>query len=263
MSLINTKLRESCASFAARALYDIYRYDKIQKSKGYSDSRRQLEKYRGIHDKERCFIVATGPSLTLEDIERIKEEYTFGVNTCYKLFDKTDWRPSYYCISDINVYKVIKSQLDELPLKNVFLEGSSMDCHKENDVPFFKSMTREFFSIATNNKINFRKFSGDVSKIVDGGASVVYIALQLAVTMGFTEIYLIGVDCNYSSDKKHSALVEYEKQPKLAPDAEINMMLCFKTAKEYADKLGIKILNATRGGQLEVFERVNLDDIVL
>ncbi len=33
-------------------------------------------------------------------------------------------------------------------------------------------------------------------------------------------------------------------------------------AKNYADSHGIKILNATRGGKLEVFERVNFDEIV-
>ena len=34
------------------------------------------------------------------------------------------------------------------------------------------------------------------------------------------------------------------------------------TAKKYADTHGIRILNATRGGELEVFDRVNLDEVI-
>lgn len=36
----------------------------------------------------------------------------------------------------------------------------------------------------------------------------------------------------------------------------------FKVAKKYADEHGINIYNATRGGMLEVFPRVNLEDVV-
>jgi hypothetical protein len=33
------------------------------------------------------------------------------------------------------------------------------------------------------------------------------------------------------------------------------------SAKEYADEHGIKILNATRGGELEVYDRVCFDSL--
>ena len=37
--------------------------------------------------------------------------------------------------------------------------------------------------------------------------------------------------------------------------------MAFEEAKKYSDKHSIKILNATRGGKLEVFERVNFDSL--
>ena len=40
------------------------------------------------------------------------------------------------------------------------------------------------------------------------------------------------------------------------------MIFAFKIAKKYADKNGIKIYNATRGGMLEVFDRVDLNVVV-
>ena len=40
------------------------------------------------------------------------------------------------------------------------------------------------------------------------------------------------------------------------------MISAYKVAKEYADRNNVKIMNATRGGMLEVFERVDLDALL-
>ena len=65
------------------------------------------EKIAQLKDRnagERCFIVATGPSLKMEDLDRLKQqgEYSIGVNRIYLAFDKTDWRPDYYVVCDVN-----------------------------------------------------------------------------------------------------------------------------------------------------------------
>ena len=60
-----------------------------------------ITKLKDLHNDERCFIVGTGPSLTLEQLEMIRPEVVFGTNTAYKLFFKFD----YYCVSDKNVWK--------------------------------------------------------------------------------------------------------------------------------------------------------------
>ncbi len=39
------------------------------------------------------------------------------------------------------------------------------------------------------------------------------------------------------------------------------MIYAFNVAKEYADQNGVKIYNATRGGMLESFERIDLDSL--
>ena len=37
---------------------------------------------------QRCFIVGNGPSLTIEDLEKIKNEFCFAANRIYTLYDK-------------------------------------------------------------------------------------------------------------------------------------------------------------------------------
>ena len=59
------------------------------------------EKIAQLKDRNaggRCFIVATGPSLKMEDLDTLNQqgEYSIGVNRIYLAFDKTDWRPDYY-----------------------------------------------------------------------------------------------------------------------------------------------------------------------
>jgi hypothetical protein len=90
--------------------------------------------------------------------------------------------------------------------------------------------------------------------------------LQIAAYMGFSEIYMIGNDCNYAQPKMYSDNVTYldfkQKWTRKQLEKQGNQMLPqYEIARKYADEHGFKIYNATRGGQLEAFERVNFDEL--
>src|SRR5699024_2762355 len=109
-------------------------------------------------------------------------------------------------------------------------------------------------------------FDGTAATFADG-RSVTHTALQLAIYMGFKIIYLVGADCNYSKDNKSISSESYPdkrmydpKKVGIPPDIEYTFS-AYKVARKYAEKHGVKIYNATRGGMLEVFERVNLDSL--
>ena len=80
--------------------------------------------------------------------------------------------------------------------------------------------------------------------------------------MGFAEIYLLGTDCNYSNSMNHHFKNYDVVDPSFSLASE-KMMSAYKIAKKYADSRQIKIYNATRGGMLEVFERVDLDTLFI
>ena len=50
----------------------------------------------------RCFIVATGPSLKIEDLSTLakNKEFCFSMNRTYLAFEKTTWRPDVYVVAD-------------------------------------------------------------------------------------------------------------------------------------------------------------------
>ncbi len=248
------------------------RYIQDFNEKNHARYEENLSRFHDIHKGKRCFIVGTGPSLQLSDVERLKGEYTFGVNSCLTMYDKTDWRATYYGIVDSHAVEIMGEKLnsDEIPV--FFYTDIDAVYDGRNGVPFPKDdsanmMTDTFWRKLFPKKYPETDFSRDITKVVYTGKSVVYAMLQIAAYMGFSEIYLLGVDCNYAQPKMYSDNVTYiDHKTKWTQERLLkngNQMLPqFEIARKYADQHGLKIYNATRGGQLESFERVDLDDIL-
>ncbi len=228
----------------------------------HKKSYHHLIKYKDIHAGKRCFIVGTGPSLCVEDVEKLQGEISFGVNTCLKLFDKINWRPDYYCIIDPDTFNNLKEEIKTYEVNNLFIADNRMHVEHDNIEKFPLDCSRFFWNMFPK-LFPVTKFSNNIVKKIYDGCSVVYACLQIAAYMGFSEIYLLGVDCNYSDpDKLHSKMTDYVNyQYHWDQSTGEGMIQSFKVAFEYAERNNIKILNATRGGLLEVFPRVELDEI--
>lgn len=99
------------------------------------------------------------------------------------------------------------------------------------------------------------------------GYTVTYsFALQFAIYLGAEKIYLLGCDNNYTddpTDESNHFIKNYygnkkEKHRTFIPPLK-ETIKAFEAAKRYAQYGGVKIYNATRGGKLEVFERVEFE----
>lgn len=231
-------------------------YMSKKRSIGYCDKRfLELKKYKNKHFNNRCFIVCTGPSLTLDDVNMLKNEYTFGVNSVIKLFNQTDWRPTYYFVEDPEVYVKLEKEIKKWDIKRRFTSDLLIS---ELNISFpFITYPLDLLNHANLKKSHKLMFSNDAYSIVYHGDTVTFSVLQIAVYMGFKEIYLIGCDCNYSGNSYH--FVDYGLPVERSPEGD--MIAAYKVAKEYAENHDIKIYNATRGGKLEVFERVDFDSL--
>ena len=108
-------------------------------------------------------------------------------------------------------------------------------------------------------------YSADVAKQVGWGYTVTYCAMQLLTYMGFSEIYLLGMDCSYPKGVK--CYKDFRSEADIAKglkDGQImdEYIIGYMAAKQYCDRIGVKVYNATRGGHLEVFPRVNFDEVI-
>lgn len=223
----------------------------------------EILELKNKYAQKRCFIVATGPSLSTEDLEILykNNEITFGMNSVVRYFDKTEWRPQYYVLQDCDVYKknakLIKKYDDG---KSIFLIADIVrryapECEKMNSKMFF---AQDLHNHNCKTEIDYSKpsrpkYSNDCFLQVEDGFTVTYSAIQLATYMGFKEIYLLGVDCDYSNN------ISRIKGHVCSPEDQMKMS--YMVAAEYAKNNKIKIYNATRGGKLEVFDRVEFDDL--
>lgn len=230
-------------------------FDCSKKIKCYYNPR--IEKFHNLYRGSRCFIVATGPSLTTRDLEllRIKKEICISMNTIFYAFDKTKWRPNYYVMDDYRGIEEYKDIIDTIEFGVKFLGDTSemfwKEAHGKDIYCFHKSY--EYYI----NRLP--KFSDDFSKGIYAGGAVTYTCMQLAVYMGFKEICLLGVDFTYSDDESKPYL-HFHKEDNLAATGYAKQVkLAYIAAEKYTREHGIKIYNATRGGKLEIFERVNLD----
>jgi hypothetical protein len=229
----------------------------------------EIRKYKNKHAGQRCFIVCTGPSMKYEDLELLKGEITFSMNGIVKGFHKTDWRPTYYGIQDQGAYE----EYQELLLKDETLTLFIADwiVKRGYNIPvnsiLFPHSRYKHCIFPSEVKLS-TKFSSDVSALVYDGYTITYSELQIAVYMGFKEIYLLGCDCYYSPDPEKWHFVErYSRTTTQHVDptatmAASRMLYAYQVAKRYADKHHIRIYNATRGGHLNVFERVSLEDVL-
>lgn len=228
------------------------------------------KKFERIGEGKRCFVIGNGPSLGIEDLNTIKDnnDVSFSANKIFKLFNQTKWRPTYYAVCDTTLYKNFKNEIDELNLEK-FFPLDIFDLYikdKAKNVHLFSRLPFQFF----NNKPCFNpKLRGRFSE----GGTITYHLLQLAVAMGFKEIYLLGIDFSFSwgigPDGKYfedPSIKDHFAADKTKTDTMPNLyynLQAYKSAKKYADIHGIKIYNATRGGKLEVFPRVIFDDLFM
>lgn len=224
----------------------------------------EIKKLKNQYKGKRCFILCTGPSLKVEDIDKLKNEITFGMNSICLLSDQSDFRSTFYGCIDVGVYKKLRQDIIEYCRDNTTVLVS--DRIKKN-----KMVPDDWISVQTNvayhtydrwfkNKF-WCKFSNDAFAGLYDMYSVTHFLIQIAIFMGFSKIYLLGCDCNQVKGKN----VHFKEYgvPDLSIDtARERNINGFEEIKRYCDSHDVSVLNATRGGMLDVFERVNLDEVL-
>ena len=72
----------------------------------YNKSSAFIQSQKNRFSGRRCFVIATGPSLRISDLEMLKDEITIGVNSIFMAYDKTDFRTNYYLALDPELDKL-------------------------------------------------------------------------------------------------------------------------------------------------------------
>ncbi|GEM_PF-1175188 len=228
---------------------------------GMMDNRfEKILSYKDKFNGKRCFVACTGPSLTIADLELLKNEYVFGMNSICMIHTLTDWTPDFFGIQDLGVFEKIQHHLLSTNNGLVFAPYSFKKRIDYGQDWIYFHMCDYYHYFEANHGRNFVHFSDDSYIRVYDGYSITYTILQLAIYMGFKEIYLIGADCNYFGEKKN--FIEHGNPGTPPERVEPRMIVAYGKVKEYVDCHNIKIINVTRGGRLEIFPRENLETVL-
>lgn len=213
---------------------------------------------------KRCFIIGNGPSLNVDDLEKIKKEDCFACNHIEKIFDKTSWRPKYYTVQDA----YFADEINPSEYKKIFLSSYYLRKNK-----FDK---RKCIGLNVKEKLgkDYPEFNEKVYNYIYDGGTVVYTNMQLAVFMGYSQIYLLGIDNDFMIlvDDKGKTIhregknhfyddSEHKERERNATNIK-KLNNAYRTAKNYCDFHNIKIYNASKGGKLDIYEKIDLDTVL-
>jgi hypothetical protein len=234
----------------------------------YAQGYKQIEKFENAHRRERCFIVAGGPSLTQLDLGLLGNDIVFSMNRVYRGFDWGLPKIDYYVLVDRPTYKTIHNEARALDLGIRFYRSAVLD------MPEYKDATNPEPAIPLNftptdagHHVDFRFATNPLEGIgIHRNGTVVLPIVQIAYYMGFQEVYIIGCDLEYSRKKKfhfytsNDEISRKEKSRRGEMDVEA-VLSAFTVCRNTYEASGRKLINASPGGNLDVLPRVKFSDL--
>lgn len=253
------------ASFYARVIQP-----NMQKHFEKTEYGKKLTSYKGKYTGKRCFLVGNGPSLKADDLTKLHKngDITFAFNRVYNIFDDTPWRPTFYISQDEKMLAGCQDVVNSLELPCKFIP---IQLHWYHDTNINNSIYFNIKPQPSENPDEFL-FSDDIAKEIYHSGTGMYTAAQIASYMGFSEIYFIGVDHHFHTSINNKGEIVVDNSVKdyfsdkynsdrdnlYIPNTE-KSTLTYVAMKKHCDERNIKVFNATRGGKLEVFPRVDFD----
>ena len=248
-----------------QALHEVYRLAWKDPAWRYSAKRRlsaeRLEALRDKHRGERCFIIGTGPSLKRTDLARLRGEHTFGLNRIYLKFAELGFATSYLVCVNKLVISQCAAELEAAPCRKFIGWTARRHIRFTDDMVLLRDLGRPGF----------------YTEPADGlweGSTVTYVAMQLAWFMGFATVILIGVDHDFATkgepgkvvvsagdDPNHFDPRYFGKGfrwelPNLPTSEQ-----AYRIARDHFEAHGRRVLDATVGGKLEVFDKVAYESL--
>lgn len=242
-----------------------------------------------IHKGERCFIAGTGASINSQNLLPLKDEIVISLSKFYYHKDYENIKPKYqihsgFCLHPDVDYKTAIASWDEMNEKVlseiIFLNYGDREFITTNKLlSKINNRVRYYYSnkTVTNEGIT----SIDMSHGIYHFPCISILGIQIAIYLGFKEIYLLGLDHDWIL-KMFEKLPPHFYDESLDPlssegqshwDIPINtdfnetinsyheMWYYYNSIKKYAKDNDISIINCTNGGLLDVFPRMKFENL--
>lgn len=237
---------------------------------------------RNRHAGERCFIIATGPSIKTQDLTLLAGETCIGVSNFFVHPDFALINPRYYCIAPYHPpitvpdFQAWMRELEQQTSDDMAMFTGLVNRQLWQEGGLFTRRATHFLKLGLPWDIQATR-SIDLTRSVPHIQSVTVLALLAALYMGFKEVYLLGCDHDWILHLNTSSHFYEEKEHKLVQagydewiEADfsshcqdyVDLWNQYSVLRSIAQKEGKRIVNTTAGGLLDVFPRAHLMEIV-
>ena len=215
----------------------------------------------------RAYVIGNGPSLAYTNLDLLAGKPSFACNSVHLIYGQTIWRPTHY----------VRAEAMALYQDNGFWHDS-VRTHLDMGIPCYMSgYYKEFASGYSNyheikhcwhHTMNYdhpdAPSEWHMPMLCQFGGSLI-VAMQLALNLGYDELVLVGCDLNYRDRKPNHFVKGYEhgaEQP--ARYANLNNLWAHVCGINYFARRGLpfNVINATIGGDLHLYPRARLEEIV-
>ncbi len=267
-------------AYFSRNFFREYRHDILSRNKELTDFER----------KDRCFVLAAGPSLTSQNLSLLKGEDIIS-GTFLPLIDTLeDIHPKYYytpasCADWGSCEEYCRETLEFIDIKStseyIFLDYL--------DRPYIK-----YLNLLKNRKVIYMSQDGNFSKNrkqiyefdknTPGCSRGIAMALKIAIALRYKEIYIMGMDFDFWQTGTYKLCYDVGKLKDLGLlniwktltqdrhfdekyGIEYRLMAQVRAynqlfaLKKTADANDIKIYNATNGGFVDMFPRKKYEEL--
>jgi hypothetical protein len=251
-------------------------------------------RYQNVHKGKRCFILATGPSIAEQDIDFLANETCFSVGQFYLHPKATLIKPAYHVEAPLHPPFNLQDASHILEsINKIYNHDITLFIGHTMYSSSFSKLLNQGGHLDRGN-IELLNYSGasqldiynyrdpaiwDISKTPFTARTVIYSAIQVAAFMGFSEIYLLGCDHDYLKRYFDRTLADHHCYPEYnsvvgGTSRYVEAItleswfgeyyfrwLQYRLMASHLNQQGQYIYNATRGGMLDVFPRVDLEEV--
>src|SRR5579872_1362810 len=238
---------------------------------------------KGRHRGARVFILCNGPSVGKQNIRPLKDELVISVSNGYLHPDYAEIAPKYHCVPQITYGLITRTDVvawfremhDRIGKATLILSETEEPLVREEGLFHGRDVRyvhlRGLFSDLPPETIP------DLTATIPAVQSVPILALMLAMYMGGNRLYLLGTD----HDHFRSGQYQYFYEPTVLRGKDMfvdekgrlrggwfvefsalaALWSQYRSVREIAHANGIEIFNATYGGELDEFPRVELEKV--
>jgi len=233
----------------------------------------KINAFRDSLKGQRVWIIGNGPSIADTDLARLSDEVTIGTNSIFLNEDKMGFSVTHYVVEDYLVAEDRTEEIEKISGSTKWFGNYLSYCLPKSKDTLWMNVSVDYRDTPT-----WPRFSRNISRIAYVGGTVTYLCIQLAYFLGASEVILVGIDHSYVVED----LEQVEGNTITSTRDDVNhfhpdyfgtgkrwhlprvdrMERAYVQAREIFEEDGRRIVNATKGGNLEVFPRVDYDRLV-